>query len=195
MRYTCNMKIPKIIAVVGMPGSGKGTLVDYLTETLHAPKVYFGGMVYEEVARRGLDIVKDERAVREDMRAKEGPAVLAKRAGARAEELLAEGQKVIVLDGVYSWSEDKYLRHLFGEDFTTIAVVGPRSIRYKHVIERKEAHRHYTLEDIAQRDIEEIEGIEKGGPIAYADHYLLNDGTIEKFKKSIHALCQDIGLL
>jgi len=50
--YTESMTPPKVIAVVGMMGSGKGTLVDYLTETLHAPKVYFGGMVYEEIEKR-----------------------------------------------------------------------------------------------------------------------------------------------
>lgn len=179
--YTGSMNPPKVIAVVGMTGSGKGTLVDYLTETLHAPKVYFGGMVYEEVEKRGLDIVSDERMVREDMRAKEGPAVLAKRAAARAQELLASGEKIVILDGVYSWSEDKYLRETFGTDYVSIAVVGSKTLRYQRVVERNDSHRQYTLEQAAERDIQEIEGIEKGGPIAYADYYILNDDSYETF--------------
>ena len=41
----------RILAVVGMPGSGKGTITDHL-EALGYKKVYFGGMVYEEVEKR-----------------------------------------------------------------------------------------------------------------------------------------------
>ena len=49
------MQSPTIIAIIGMAGSGKGTVVEHLVDTYHVPKVYFGGMVYEEVARRGLE--------------------------------------------------------------------------------------------------------------------------------------------
>jgi len=192
--YTESMTPPKVIAVVGMMGSGKGTLVDYLTETLHAPKVYFGGMVYEEIEKRGLDIVKDERAVREDMRAIDGPAVLAKRAASKAQELLTNGSAAVILDGVYSWSEDKYLRSEFGSDYISIAVVGSKPLRYERVVNRKDSHRQYTLEQASERDIQEIEGIEKGGPIAYADYFMLNDTSLEDFKQTAEELCKQLGL-
>ena len=48
----------KVLAVVGMSNSGKGTITDHL-EAQGFKKVYFGGMVYDEVKKRGLDIVKD----------------------------------------------------------------------------------------------------------------------------------------
>ena len=39
-----NDKDVKILAIVGMCGSGKSTAIDYLTE--HGiPKVYFGGVI------------------------------------------------------------------------------------------------------------------------------------------------------
>lgn len=189
------MNTPKVIAVVGMPGSGKGTLVEFLTEKLEAPKVYFGGMVYEEIARRGLDNVKDEKMVREDMRTQEGPAVLAKRAGAKAKELLANGDTLVVLDGVYSWSEDKYLRQEFGDDYIAIAVVGPRELRYERVVARNDAHRKYTREIIAERDIQEIENLEKGGPIAYADQYILNSEGFDQFYADAEKLCKKLQLI
>ncbi|HET8690217.1 MAG TPA: AAA family ATPase, partial [Candidatus Saccharimonadales bacterium] len=94
------MNKPKIIAIVGMPGSGKGTTVEHLEEKYNLPKVYFGGMVYDEVKKRGLDIVMDERMVREDMREKEGPAVLAIRAGQKADELLSKGLPAVIFDGL-----------------------------------------------------------------------------------------------
>ena len=44
----------KILAIVGMSGSGKSVVVDYLTEKGY-PKVYFGGMIYKEMEKRGIE--------------------------------------------------------------------------------------------------------------------------------------------
>lgn len=184
---------PQIIAVIGMPGSGKGTTVDYLEKSYRMPSVYFGGMVYEEIKARGLDIVMDEQYVREDMRVQEGPAVLAKRAAAKARELLENGANVVVLDGVYSWTEDKYLRHQFQDNIVFIANVTAKNIRYNRAVARKDAHRPYTLEQVKLRDIQEIENLEKGGPIAYADYYLANANDIDELYSQIDALMQKLG--
>ncbi len=182
-------KLPKIIAVVGMAGSGKGTAVEYLTKKLDVPSVYFGGMVYEEVSRRGLDIVQDEAAVREDMRQEEGKAVLARRAAQKAQELFKSGAKIVVFDGLYSWSEDKFLREKFGDDIVTIAIVVPKKLRYSRATKRHDKKsgqiRQYTVDDIKKRDIAEIDNIEKGGPIAFADYYVLNDGNMHNLTKQL----------
>ena len=151
-------------------------------------------MVYDEVRKRGLDIVMDERMVREDMRATEGPAVLAKRAAARAQELLETGVNTVVLDGVYSWTEDRYLRETFGEDYSCIAVVNPKHVRYERVVARKDAHRPYTLGQIQLRDVEELENLEKGGPIAFADYYLANAKSVDELKQQADALMAELGV-
>jgi dephospho-CoA kinase len=170
----------KIIALVGMSGSGKGTCTTHISEKYNVPLVHFGNMVYEEVQRRGLDNVKDEKFVREDMRAQGGPAVLAQHVAKKAQEALADGAKGVVLDGLYSWSEYKHLREVFGDDLVMIAVTAPRAERYRRVVERKDGHRKYTeASQIEERDIAEIENLEKGGPIAFADYTIANDGPPE----------------
>lgn len=186
------MNRPKIIALVGMAGSGKGTCTTFIAENYGVPVVHFGNMVYEEVERRGLDIVQHEREVREDMRKQEGPTVLAKRAGARAKAYLSEGEKGVVLDGLYSWSEYKYLRELFGDDLAVIAVIAPRQLRYNRAVNRKDARRQYTREQIEKRDIEEIENLEKGGPIAMADYTILNDKTTDDMLRDLQAVLADL---
>lgn len=173
------MNRPKIIALVGMAGSGKGTCTTFIAEKYNVPIVHFGNMVYEEVERRGLDIVQHEREVREDMRKQEGPTVLAKRAAAKAQEYLASGEKGVVLDGLYSWSEYKHLKEVFDDNIVVIAVATPRKLRYERTVNRQDSRRQYTLEQIEKRDIEEIENLEKGGPIAMADYTILNDQSTE----------------
>lgn len=182
------MNRPKIIALVGMLGSGKGTCTSFIAEKYHMPLVHFGNMMYEEVQRRGLDNVKDEKFVREDMRKQEGPAVLAKRAAARAQEHLTKGAPGVILDGLYSWSEYKFLSELFGDELVVIAIAAPRQERYRRALNRQDSHRKYTeIAQLEKRDIEEIEGLEKGGPIAIADFTIVNDDTTESMLKKLQA--------
>jgi dephospho-CoA kinase len=184
---------PLLIAFVGMLGSGKGTCTTYLAETKHWPVIHFGNMMYEEVERRGLDIVKDEKAVREDMRRQDGPAVLAKRVAARAEEFIKDGKETIVLDGLYSWSEYKYLEERFGEQLVTIAVTAPKKLRRQRALERKDPRRTYTYDQLVAREIGELENLEKGGPIAYADYTLTNTKNPPALFAELEAVLQDIG--
>ncbi len=183
---------PLILTFVGMPGAGKDTCVHYVSEKYHLPDIYFGGMVYDEVKRRGLDIVKDETSVREDMRAQEGPAVLAKRVAQKIHQYRQAGQNQVVLNGLYSWSEYKYLAQEFGDEFITIAVTAPRKVRWQRVVERKDARRTYTLEQIKNREIAEIEKLEKGGPIAYADYTLANTTDAESLYRNLDTLIKSL---
>lgn len=177
-----------------MPGAGKGSCTDYLSQTYGWPVVHFGNMVYEEVQRRGLDNVKDEKFVREDMRKTEGPEVLAKHVAKRAQEHFNNESSVVVLDGLYSWSEYKYLEETFGENLAVIAIAAPKQLRRKRVLDRKDSHRQYTLDELIKREISEIENIEKGGPIAYADYTIVNDGPPEKMLTTLENILKEIGL-
>ena len=70
--FIMNNRDVKILAVVGMSGSGKSVAVDYLT-SLGYPKIYFGGMILREMERRGIvDTPENEKKFREEIREKEG---------------------------------------------------------------------------------------------------------------------------
>lgn len=187
-----NDTTPKVIALVGLPGSGKGTCTDYLHSTYGWPLVHFGHMVYEEVERRGLTVVEHEKAVRMDMREKEGKAVLAKHASRKAKTHAETGANVIVFDGLYSWSEYKHLLAEFGEQLTVIAVTAPKKLRHERAIARRDTHRPYTLEQLIAREYAEIEEMEKGGPIAYADYTILNDGPVDHMIEQLNRVLKEI---
>ncbi len=178
----------RVIAFVGMPGSGKGTCTDWLAEKYDIPVIHFGNMVYEEVQRRGLDNVKDEVFVREDMRTQEGKAVLAKHVARKATTFFEAGQSTVALDGLYSWSEYEYLSETFDDDLLVIAIVAAKKERRQRVLNRKDSHRKYTLDQLVAREIAEIENLEKGGPIAYADYTILNDGTQEQMTEKLQSI-------
>ncbi len=183
----------KIVAFVGMPGSGKGSCASYINEKYGCPIIHFGNMLYEEVQRRGLDNVKDENFVRSDMREKEGAAVLAKHAASKAEKCFSEGKYKVVMDGLYSWDEYKYLENKFGSQLILIAIAAPKALRRERVLDRKDAHRKYdSIDQLITREITEIENIEKGGPIAYADYTIVNDGTLEQMLSKLEAILKEV---
>ena len=182
----------KIVAIVGMSGSGKSVAVDYLTSR-GAPKVYFGGMIYKEMEKRGIERTEDgesEKKFREMIRETEGKDWVVRQVIDEVHNLMNAGQKRIVLDGVYSWTEMKTLKHEFPGIMTFIAVVVPKRLRYKRVAVRPE--RPFSEEEIKERDRSEIENLEKGGPIAAADYYVLNDGSVEQMEKKLAEILEEI---
>ena len=182
----------KIVAIVGMSGSGKSVVVDYLTER-GVPKVYFGGMIYKEMERRGIERTADgesEKRFREEIRETEGKDWVVRQVIKETDALIEAGQRRIVLDGVYSWTEYKTLKQKYPGELTFIAVVVPKKLRYKRVAARPE--RPSNRAEIMERDRSEIENLEKGGPIAAADYYVLNDGSVGEMHEKLEEILKEI---
>ncbi len=169
----------KIIAIVGMCGSGKSVASTYL-EDIGFKKIYFGGVTMDKLKEEGLEVTpENEKMMRESLRKELGM-------GAYAIVLLPKIKKIakenyVVLDGLYSWDELKILQNEF--EITTIAIVADKQLRYDRLSKR--AERPFTKEEAIKRDITEIENIAKAGPIAYADYYIFNNGSIEEFHERL----------
>jgi dephospho-CoA kinase len=72
-----------------------------------------------------------------------------------------------------------------------VALVTPRHLRYHRLTQRTD-DRPQTEAISSQRDYNEIETINKAGPIAMADYYVTNDGDMEKFEQQIDEICEAI---
>lgn len=182
----------KILAIVGMSGSGKSVAVDYLTSKGY-PKVYFGGMIYKEMEKRGIARTPDgesEKKFREEIRETEGKDWVVRQVINETRDLISAGQKRIVLDGVYSWTEYCLLKHEFPRALTFVAVVVDKNLRYERVAVRP--GRSFDGNAIRERDRSEIENLEKGGPIAAADYYILNNGSIEDCNNRLDEILKEI---
>ena len=183
----------KILAIVGMSGSGKSVAVDYLTSQGY-PKVHFGDMIYKEMERRGIERTEDgesEKAFREEIRRKEGKDWVVRQVVEETNHLIDAGQKRIILDGVYSWTEYNVLKHEYPTCLTFVAVVIDKKLRYERVAKRPD--RAFDAKAIRERDRSEIENLEKGGPIAAADYYILNNGTPEALHQRLQEILKEIG--
>jgi len=180
----------RAIALVGMPGSGKTLCAQHLKQRGFF-EFRFGGIVVDEVVRRGLPInPENERVVREELRRNEGMDVMAKRALPHLRAAFTE-RNCIVIDGLYSFSEYKTLINQLDAELIVIAIVSPRRVRYERLARR--AERPLTWEEAEARDFQEIEMLEKGGPIALADYTLVNDRDPDSLLQALDALVDSLG--
>lgn len=162
----------KLLAIVGMSGSGKSVVTDYL-ESIGWSKLYFGGITYKLMDEAGIVRTEDgksEKEFREKLRKEHGPECYAKFLEPDIRRELENND--VVLDGLYSWYEYKYLIERFPE-LKLICVIADKNLRYERVGNRPD--RPFDREAIEYRDISEIENLYKGGPIAFADYFILNN--------------------
>lgn len=156
-----------------MCGSGKSVVTDYLFKK-GWKRVYFGGVTIDELKKRGLEINEEnERTIRESLRAEYGPDVYAQRLIPIIQKELVNSN--IVLDGLYSWQEYNLIKSVLNSNFFILAIVTNKSIRYERLMNR--TIRPLMPKDAYKRDVAEIENLAKGGPIAIADYYIVNNGS------------------
>lgn len=180
----------KLVAVVGMCGSGKSVLSDALVAEGYG-YLRFGQIVMDEIKNKGLEVSEqNERAIREGFRKEHGMGAFAILNIPKFDELLEKSN--VVGDGMYSWDEYKILKEKYGNNFFTVAVYAPPQMRYERLEKRFSdasdtalRNRGFSREAAAARDVAEIENIAKGGPIAMADYTILNIGTMEEYKDQI----------
>lgn len=187
----------RIIAVVGMCGSGKSIACDLFCENgWHY--IRFGQITIDELKKEGKEITpENEKAMREGLRKDHGMGAFAILSLPKIQEALE--QSSVIIDGLYSWTEYKILKEAFGDFIEILCVYAPPALRYQRLTEREfdqadknTRMRPLSLEQAKSRDYAEIENIEKGGPIAMADYTVLNTGGIERLKTDILKLIQEI---
>jgi dephospho-CoA kinase len=180
-----------LIAFVGMPGSGKTEATAYLHQK-GIPCIRFGDITDEGLKAQNLPVTpENEREFREVIRRELGMAAYAIKSEEKIEEMLQE-HDTLALDGLYSWGEYIYLKENFPQ-LTLVHVYAKPPIRYSRLAKRP--IRPVPLEKSRNRDISEIEKLDKGGPIAIADHMIENnDDDLAILYGKIDILLQEIGV-
>lgn len=170
-----------IVAIVGMPGSGKTEATKFFINKGFG-RVYFGDITFEEMKRRNLEINEtNERKIREEIRKKHGMAAYAVLSLPKIRKFYKKGN--VVIESLYSWDEYKVVKNEFGNNFKVLAVYAPPQMRYARLKTRP--LRPFTKEEAQSRDWAQIENLAIAGPIAMADYMILNTGTLEDlFKKT-----------
>lgn len=166
---------PKIIAIVGMAGSGKSEVGEFFKQK-GLPVLRFGSVIDEGLKEEGLPwSAENNTYYREKIRKELGMAAVAKKMLPKIEHAL-QTESMVILDGLYSWEEYTYLKEKFPQ-LQILCVYARPDIRYQRLSIRQD--RSFLLKDAQERDRNEIENLNKGGPIAMANYLIKNETTKE----------------
>jgi dephospho-CoA kinase len=176
----------RVIAISGMPGSGKGLAAE-AAKQLGLEVLVLGDVIREETERRGLEPTpKNVGKVMLQLRADEGPASVAKRLLPKVEAIQSS---VVVVEGIRSLSELTELKSRF--EVVTVAVQSSPKTRFERLLSRNRSDDPKTWDVFHERDIRELE-VGLGDVIALADILVINEGTMSelqsKFKDLISKL-------
>lgn len=119
----------------------------------------------------------NERQYRENLRKELGMAAYAIKIEPRIRAAFHPGVECIVLDGLYSWEEYLYLMPQFPQ-LKLVCIFARPEVRYARLARRK--IRPLSPDKARRRDIAEIEKLHKAGPIALADFFIDNNGSLDQ---------------
>jgi dephospho-CoA kinase len=176
----------KIVALVGMAGSGKSEVARDFEKNGYV-RIRFGDITDIEVKKRGLPLNEaNELTVREQLRQEQGMAVYAKLNLPRIDAALQKSN--VVIDGLYSWEEFVLLKDYYGDKFYLVAVSSSPKTRHSRLATRR--IRPLTNQEAKARDKSEIENINKGGPIALADFTIINESSLKELKEQTQCIIE-----
>lgn len=183
----------KVLAVVGMAGAGKTEVVKIIQKKTKWPSVYFGEATFDRLKEEGLDVnYANEKIIREKIRAEHGMGAYAVLALPKIKDLF-EKNNTVIAESLYSWDEYKIMKDKFGDDFKVVAILASPAIRFKRLSNRNNERPIKNYQEFQTRDYSEIENIAKAGPIARADYFIVNEGSVSHLKKSIDDVLLSVG--
>ena len=170
----------KIIAICGMPGSGKGE-VSKLANQNGIPVLSMGDMIRAEAERRGLEETPGNIGlVVVSLRSQFGEQILAERLVPSVEALSHTSAPIIMIEGIRGTAEADVFKQQWGELFSLLAIVSDEDTRWQRILLRGRGE-DGDRQDFATRNTRERKwGL--GDLIENAEYKIENNSTLEQLK-------------
>ncbi|MBP9691279.1 nucleoside monophosphate kinase [Candidatus Woesebacteria bacterium] len=177
-----------ILAIVGMPGSGKTAAAEYFIKK-GLPVVSLSAIVNNEIDRKKLKhTLAVHHKIRQGLREKHGFDVMAKLSRESIDTELKKS-KLVVIEGMRSWEEYTYLKKEFPKArIFILTVYADKQKRYERIKKRKARSGLYGEE----RDVDELINTHMGPTIAHADFLVKNNFSILDFHQKLDEVYREI---
>ena len=170
-----------MIVVTGMPGSGKEEFLN-VAMSIGIPFVRMGDIVRNEHANARSTMSIGEFADAE--RKRHGYNIWAKRSMEKMHGT------IFLVDGCRSMAEIEAFRSL-SDNVLILGIHSPPKVRFSRLVERARSDAPADINEFNERDAREIRwGISE--VIALADEMVVNDSSLDKFRKEAEILLKGI---
>jgi dephospho-CoA kinase len=172
-----------IIGLTGMPGAGKTTVANYLSQK-GIPLLIMGDVVREVAENDGLEPTSDNLAkLMLRLRKRNGPEAVAHLVVNKIKLMKKEDKQlsVVIVDGIRSMAEVRVLRRI--GSVKLLAIHGSTLTRYTHVRKRGRSDAPFNIGEFDKRDKIEMD-------VGISNAIALADETISNNDISISELCQ-----
>lgn len=167
----------KIFVIVGMPAAGKNLARDYAIAR-GIPYFATGDLVRAEVVLRGVEATPENMAtISNELRGDDGMGVTR----LALETALNADAPLVMLEGMRSWPEIELIRRQAMA--VVIAFLAPMALRCDRIVSRGRSDD--SADAFNERDQREI-AYGTAVPIALADEYILNTGTMEESLQALN---------
>jgi dephospho-CoA kinase len=178
----------KIIAITGMPGSGK-KIIRQEIEKHGIPVFVMRHVVEDELKSKGIEPTNTTlREYATELREKYGYDIVAKKS---LEIVKNMGVHVVILDGVRGDAEIHFLKSQPDIEFILIAAIASKETRFERLKKRGLEWDMKTKEEFEYREKKEL-GWGLHQAIEMADYKIENEGTIEDFRKKVNDVLKKI---
>lgn len=168
----------KILAIVGLPGSGKTTAIEAIVDL--GIVVTMGDVVRNEAKRRNIESSGSNLGkIAEELRKKDGPGIIAKKC---VDLIIKKKDNIIFIDGIRSLAEVSIFRKFW--KFPIIAIIVDEKKRLRRLFKRFRSDDPKDLEELKERDNRELKfGLDE--VIEEADYKINNNSTVDDLKKKV----------
>lgn len=181
-----------VLCLTGMPGSGKGEVVNIIKDKYSPPVVRMGDLVWEVVKEKGLPLESGYVGkIANEERELYGNDIWAKRCVDRVRESLENGESFVIIDGVRTPNEIAVFKQAFEQELYVLCVFTSPGTRLARIQSRGRVDDTASKEDFDERDRRELEwGL--GRVIAKADLCVINEAGLDELKEDVLEVCKKI---
>ncbi len=181
-----------ILAVTGMPGSGKSVVSSILSKSLDCPVISMGNVVREEVKRRGLPLEPEiiERVAKR-LREEKGPEAVALMVLDKVNAMFNLNERCVIIDGARSINEIRTFSRI--GKVCVVAVHSSPSKRLERLLSRGREGDVKSEDEFIMRDKYNLDlGI--GNLIALADFMIINESSLDDLEKEVKKLVGELSI-
>jgi len=173
----------KVVCVLGLIGSGKDEVANYLERKYGYKKIVMGDIIREFAKKDGLDITRENlQMIQKKYRDKFGVLFFAKEVIKIIEK--NEWRKIVIV-GSRRPEETKFFKDFFGNNIILILVEAESKIRFERLLKRNREGDPKTFEEFIQQEKNEMKLFNFDETFKYADYKIDNNGDFNKLHAQI----------